>query len=51
MKCNNSNNILAKTTYGIDFAIVNFENIYGIQCHPEKSHSHGIKFLDNFANL
>ena len=37
MKCNNSNNILAKTTYGIDFAsIVNFENIYGIQCHPEK---------------
>ena len=45
-------NIIAKTNYGIKFcSIVNSENIYGVQCHPEKSHSNGIQLLNNFSNI
>jgi glutamine amidotransferase len=45
-------NILAYTDYGYKFAsIVNQDNIYGIQPHPEKSHNNGLKLLDNFIKL
>ena len=49
-KCNNSNDILAVSEYGTPFAsCVNFENIYGVQFHPEKSHNNGETLLHNFA--
>ncbi|MCL6260017.1 imidazole glycerol phosphate synthase subunit HisH [Aquiflexum sp. TKW24L] len=52
MACDNVSDIIATSEYGSTFScIVNHENIYGIQCHPEKSHGFGIKFLDNFAKL
>lgn len=52
VECNDSTNILATTTYGQEFtSIFHNENIYGIQCHPEKSHKNGVKFLKNFAEL
>jgi len=52
LKCSNKNNIIAKTHYGINFSsIVQHENIYGIQFHPEKSHSYGERLLKNFAKL
>ena len=40
------------TNYGINFiSAFKLKNIYGIQFHPEKSHSNGIKLLNNFCNL
>lgn len=50
--CSNSEDVLATTNYGKDFAsAVNHENIYGFQFHPEKSHHNGVKLLQNFALL
>ena len=51
-KCLDEKNSISKTDYGINFSSsVQNNNIYGIQFHPEKSHSYGEKLLDNFAKL
>ena len=43
---------IGKTYYGYEFvSAVQNENIYGIQPHPEKSHEHGLKIIENFTNL
>ncbi|MBP9854717.1 MAG: imidazole glycerol phosphate synthase subunit HisH [Candidatus Omnitrophica bacterium] len=46
-------NVIATTTqYGIEFASsINTENIYGVQFHPEKSQTTGLKVLENFIKL
>ena len=50
--CNNKNDIVTTTQYGIQFAsMVNAKNIYGVQFHPEKSHYWGTQLLMNFAEL
>ena len=50
--CNNKQDTIAVTDYGIEFSCaVNKNNIYGVQFHPEKSHQYGIRLLNNFANL
>lgn len=51
-ECVNTADIVATANYGFDYAcIVNHNNIYGIQCHPEKSHHNGVALLKNFAEL
>ncbi|HHH37184.1 MAG TPA: imidazole glycerol phosphate synthase subunit HisH [Epsilonproteobacteria bacterium] len=43
---------IGKTHYGYGFvSAVQNENIFGIQPHPEKSHSNGLKIIENFAKL
>ena len=50
--CINSNDILAETKYGINFpSIVNKENVYGCQFHPEKSSNQGLNIIKDFINL
>lgn len=44
--------VVAKTDYGIDYAsIVRYRNAWGIQCHPEKSHTVGLRILTNFMRM
>ena len=50
--CKNKANIMAETNYGINFpSIVNKENIYGLQFHPEKSSDQGLDIIKNFIKL
>ena len=44
--------VLAKTDYGIDYpSIVRYKNAWGIQPHPEKSHTVGLRILTNFMRM
>ena len=44
--------VLTTTDYGIDYpSIVRYRNAWGIQCHPEKSHTVGLRILSNFMEM
>ena len=52
VKAKYKENILAMCNYGEDFgAIVQKDNVFGIQPHPEKSSNAGLKILNNFITL
>lgn len=52
VRCLDSGQSLATSHFGIDFTcMVNKDNIYGTQFHPEKSLKFGMKVLENFAKL
>jgi len=47
-----SSAVLATTDYGIDYpSIVRYRNAWGIQPHPEKSHTVGLRILSNFMRM
>lgn len=48
----NKDNVVATAHYGFKFdCVISNENVYGIQCHPEKSHHFGAQFLKNFSEI
>ncbi len=50
--CDNEADIIGETYYGYKFtSTVAHDNIMGIQPHPEKSHTNGLKILENFIGL
>ncbi|MBV7327674.1 imidazole glycerol phosphate synthase subunit HisH [Chloroflexi bacterium TSY] len=43
---------LTATDYGVDYpSIVRYKNAWGIQPHPEKSHTVGLRILSNFMKM
>ena len=51
-ECEKEENILTVCNYGLDFSSSVFKrHIFGMQFHPEKSHSNGETLLKNFAKL
>ena len=50
--CVDRRDVVAETNYGINFpSIVNKENVYGCQIHPEKSSNQGLNIIKDFINL
>lgn len=50
VQCNNSSDVISTTEYGREFvSSLQKDNIIGMQFHPEKSHSAGLKMLSKFC--
>lgn len=47
-----SDAVLTYTEYGLRYpSIIRHNNAWGIQCHPEKSHTIGLQILENFLQM
>ena len=50
--CKDKKDVLATSDYGSNFtAMVEKNNVYGAQFHPEKSHKYGMEILNQFAKI
>ena len=48
----NPESLLASTIYGEEFcSVIQHENLFGVQFHPEKSQLTGIKLMKNFLSI
>lgn len=52
MRPNNYRHVISTTSYGESFcSAIQYENIFGVQFHPEKSQFAGKKLFKNFLNI
>ena len=52
MVCGDESNVVASAAYGVEFtAMIQAENVMGVQFHPEKSHRYGMELLRRFAGV
>ncbi|MCH8903679.1 MAG: imidazole glycerol phosphate synthase subunit HisH [Bacteroidetes bacterium] len=50
--CENEADIMGMTPYGYEFvSVIQKDNIFGAQFHPEKSHKYGMRLLKNFVDI
>jgi glutamine amidotransferase len=50
--CGDAADIVGTTPYGGDFvSVLQHDNIYGVQFHPEKSHRFGMRLLRRFVEM
>ena len=48
----NKKYVIAESNFNLDFpAVINKDNIFGIQFHPEKSLVNGVQILKNFSSI
>jgi len=52
VECSDKNDVLGSSHYILDFvSMLQKDNIYGAQFHPEKSHKFGFQLFQNFITL